>query len=98
MVKQHVNLLILPWIFVHLTMDVNSYTNRHLCKNANLLSHSLNKAYVVSTQKPYVVGNQKNFVIQTIFEHTKHLPEIMGKKIMVLNVKCLTFGLTGPMR
>ena len=33
MFKQHVNLLIWTWIFVHLTMGVNSYTNRYLCKN-----------------------------------------------------------------
>ena len=33
MFKQHVNLLIWTWIFVHLTMGVNSYTNRNLCKN-----------------------------------------------------------------
>ena len=30
MFKQHVNLLIWTWIFVHLTMGVNSYMNRHL--------------------------------------------------------------------
>ena len=34
MFKQHVNLLIWTWIFVHLTMGVNSYTNRYLCKNS----------------------------------------------------------------
>ena len=35
MFKKHANLLICTWIFVHLTMgvSVNSYTNRHLCKN-----------------------------------------------------------------
>ena len=36
MFKQHVNLLIWTWIFVHLTMGVNSYTNRYLCKNIGI--------------------------------------------------------------
>ena len=33
MFKQHVNLLIWTWIFVHLSMGLNSHTNRHLCAN-----------------------------------------------------------------
>ena len=33
MFKQHVNLLIRTWIFVYLTMGLNSYTNWYLCKN-----------------------------------------------------------------
>ena len=39
MFKQHANLRIWTWIFVHLTTGVhyvNSYTNRYLCKNSGL--------------------------------------------------------------
>ena len=46
MFKQHVNLLIWTWIFVHLTMGVNSFTNRNLCKNLLLLYSCLNYVWV----------------------------------------------------
>ena len=46
MFKQHANLLIWTWSFVHLTMDVNSYTNRYLCKNKVSLTFEKFVVYV----------------------------------------------------
>ena len=63
MFKQHENLLIWTWIFVYLTMGVNSYTNRNLCKNSGLsiLLHSvISLPDATSYDNVYLYSNKKD--------------------------------------
>ena len=68
MFKQHVNLLILTWIFVHLTMGVNSYTNRHLCKNIRSMGRGGKGA---NTARLYVFV-ECALCLQSLFQQNKN--------------------------
>ena len=87
--KQHVNLLIWTWIFVHFAMGLDSYTNRYLCKNSGLsmLKHGVMSHPVMWPQ--FIIQFQiieKEIVLKIAF--SINLPLLMILYSIYLHFQC----------